>query len=372
VVDGNIKAAGRKHFLFGEKPVYLCNIRYQVRTREINNWQLWFYAKALNSERKPLYQYPAHGPVKTNVSTGYIEDLLFDVITSTALPAGTRDLRVEVRLVAPDQNLTVAVDSTDVEVRDQPAQSSQKAVPAGASQVSFTPIPVTLNFASNQKAGTAFAEEFAGQFGATAATSVLAKVSDFYWEFIPLKRYWAVYDTLQDGTFSATVSFAYDPASDFPAAPGFNEDSLVVAGLNPLSEELEALPSTLNKATRTITTAYTKFFDTYVVASKSTVIITEVSSRPNTGVPEHFALEQNYPNPFNPVTSIQYAVGRDRFVSLKVYDILGREMATLVNERKPAGKYRMSFDANGLPSGVYFIKMRAGEFAATKKMLLMR
>jgi hypothetical protein len=92
--------------------------------------------------------------------------------------------------------------------------------------------------------------------------------------------------------------------------------------------------------------------------------------------PAAFALSQNYPNPFNPVTTIQFSVGASGgspvLVTLKVYDVLGKEVATLENERKPAGNYRVNFEGNGLPSGVYFVKMHAGEFIATRKMLLIR
>ncbi len=96
--------------------------------------------------------------------------------------------------------------------------------------------------------------------------------------------------------------------------------------------------------------------------------------------PASFELLQNYPNPFNPVTSIQYSVGSHQLVSLKVYDVNGREVATLVNERKAPGFYRVRFDAGKLASGVYFVKMRTGDlstgsgqrFAATRKILFMR
>jgi hypothetical protein len=105
----------------------------------------------------------------------------------------------------------------------------------------------------------------------------------------------------------------------------------------------------------------------------------EIQITPTTSVAEHsgsapvsFALLQNYPNPFNPVTSIQYSVSSDQFVSLKVYDVLGNEVATLVDEKKPAGFYRVSFDAKGLASGVYFYRLRAGDFSATRKLLLVR
>jgi hypothetical protein len=102
---------------------------------------------------------------------------------------------------------------------------------------------------------------------------------------------------------------------------------------------------------------------------------TEVTAREEIA-PAAFELKQNYPNPFNPVTSIQFSVGANggspEQVSLKVYDMNGREVATLVNELKPAGVHRVEFEAKDLPSGVYFYQLRAGEFVATRKLLLLR
>ena len=90
--------------------------------------------------------------------------------------------------------------------------------------------------------------------------------------------------------------------------------------------------------------------------------------------PTSFKLSQNYPNPFNPTTRIKYSipVGVQRAVQLKVYDILGREVATLVNETKSAGNYEATFNASSLASGVYFYRLRAGKFVQTKKMILLR
>jgi len=89
--------------------------------------------------------------------------------------------------------------------------------------------------------------------------------------------------------------------------------------------------------------------------------------------PATFRLYQNYPNPFNPTTSIQYAIGSRHFVSLKVYDILGKEIATLVNEEKLAGEYKAVWDASTLSSGIYLYQLRVGaNFMQTKKMILMR
>ena len=87
-------------------------------------------------------------------------------------------------------------------------------------------------------------------------------------------------------------------------------------------------------------------------------------------IPDRFTLEQNYPNPFNPSTSIQYALGSMQYVSLKIYDVLGNEVATLVNEEKSAGDYEINYNALQLSSGIYFYKLQAGSFVETKKMIL--
>jgi hypothetical protein len=85
-----------------------------------------------------------------------------------------------------------------------------------------------------------------------------------------------------------------------------------------------------------------------------------------------FKLEQNYPNPFNPTTTLKFTTGKFSFVTLKVYDILGNEVTTLVNEEKQPGNYRVEFNASGLTSGIYFYKIKAGNFVRTGKMLLLK
>ena len=89
-------------------------------------------------------------------------------------------------------------------------------------------------------------------------------------------------------------------------------------------------------------------------------------------IPTVFKLEQNYPNPFNPSTKIKFAVPEKSNVLIKVYDILGSEVATLVNEEMDAGWYENNFNAAGLSSGVYLFRMEAGSYVSTKKMILLR
>ncbi|MEQ8192799.1 MAG: T9SS type A sorting domain-containing protein, partial [Candidatus Eremiobacterota bacterium] len=89
-----------------------------------------------------------------------------------------------------------------------------------------------------------------------------------------------------------------------------------------------------------------------------------------TGIVRDYSLEQNYPNPFNPNTNISYSIKEEGLVTLKVYDVLGKEIAVLVNENKPAGIYEVSFNASNLPSGMYIYKLQSGSFTDVKKMLL--
>jgi hypothetical protein len=92
----------------------------------------------------------------------------------------------------------------------------------------------------------------------------------------------------------------------------------------------------------------------------------------STKIPTDYTLSQNYPNPFNPITNIKFDIPKASFVKLIVYDLLGRELRTLVNEQLKAGTYKADWDASEFPSGVYFYKLSAGDFTETKKMVLVK
>ena len=89
-------------------------------------------------------------------------------------------------------------------------------------------------------------------------------------------------------------------------------------------------------------------------------------------VPNKFVLSQNYPNPFNPSTKISYQIMKDGFVTLKVYDVLGKLAKTLISEYQKSGIYNLTFTASDLPSGIYFYQLRAANFTSTKKMQLVK
>ncbi len=89
-------------------------------------------------------------------------------------------------------------------------------------------------------------------------------------------------------------------------------------------------------------------------------------------IPKSFLLEQNYPNPFNPSTKIKFNISKSGFTTLKVFNLLGNEISTLLNKDIPAGNYELAFNASELPTGVYFYMLQSGEFVQTKKMILLR
>ena len=114
-------------------------------------------------------------------------------------------------------------------------------------------------------------------------------------------------------------------------------------------------------------------FSDYLDASLTNNTLTEISTPPNTDTRiATLLLFQNYPNPFNPSTSISFSLPSESFVTLKVFDILGREVAVLVSEKLPAGNHTQQWHAKNLPSGVYIYRLQAGTFTQTRKLVLLK
>ena len=109
----------------------------------------------------------------------------------------------------------------------------------------------------------------------------------------------------------------------------------------------------------------------FLTVADDSTLLTPVEEEFET-LPDEYTLSQNYPNPFNPLTTIRYSVPQIELVTLKVFDVLGSEVAILVNEEKPVGNYEVEFDANSLPSGVYLYQLKAGSYVETRKMILLR
>jgi len=101
-------------------------------------------------------------------------------------------------------------------------------------------------------------------------------------------------------------------------------------------------------------------------------VLPTILSVENSNTPLFYNISQNYPNPFNPITRISYQIPEPAFVSIKVYDVLGKEIETLVNVEKIAGNYGVDFDGSELTSGIYFYRITAGNFSETKKMILLK
>ena len=95
-------------------------------------------------------------------------------------------------------------------------------------------------------------------------------------------------------------------------------------------------------------------------------------NQPPNLLPAEYSLSQNYPNPFNPVTTIEFFIPKSEFVDLRIHDILGKEIETLVSEVVPGGSHKVSFNAKNLPSNINFYKITAGNFTQINKMLLIR
>jgi hypothetical protein len=101
--------------------------------------------------------------------------------------------------------------------------------------------------------------------------------------------------------------------------------------------------------------------------TSQTIGITQINS-----IVKEFTLSQNYPNPFNPTTNINFSIPKSEYVSLRVYDMLGREVKSLVSQNLTQGEYQVNFDASGLASGMYYYSLRAGENVSVKKMVLVK
>ena len=119
------------------------------------------------------------------------------------------------------------------------------------------------------------------------------------------------------------------------------------------------------------------FFGTSLGYILGDLSLTGIQTGKGTSGPDKYTLSQNYPNPFNPITRIEYTIpnnerGNNSFVQLKIYDLLGREVRTLVNNYQKAGSYRVDFNGANLPSGVYFYRLQAGNYIQTRKLILMK
>jgi len=178
------------------------------------------------------------------------------------------------------------------------------------------------------------------------------------------------YDKLTFKNYGAEKSYDLRSIYAVPGAGAFFLNTDISLGANtshqivPMWEDLVNTPVTIyvdNGIDGTID-------DTLMLKNQ----ITNVEDQGNLYIPKEYKLEQNYPNPFNPTTTIKYSIPKESFVTLKVYNLIGEEVATLVNKEQAIGNYQVEFNATSLPSGIYFARITANEFTQVVKMILLK
>jgi Tol biopolymer transport system component len=211
-----------------------------------------------------------------------------------------------------------------------------------------------------------------GQFLAFSKTTLSSGGGDeiFIWH--------RVLDTLFQITDNTPVNKEWGPEwSPFinsPIWPTLSQNTAQIISGDSISIEIsvdaDSLPYAFHTASVTI---YNAVNNNPLAAIPINLFYRQASDvEVETELPRTYSLYQNYPNPFNPTTTIKYQIPDLSFVTIKVYDVLGNEVATLVNKEKPTGSYEVEFNATALPSGVYFYRLQAGSFVETKKMVLMK
>lgn len=167
-----------------------------------------------------------------------------------------------------------------------------------------------------------------------------------------------------------TIEYIYGPATNNPAATGSVGETDTLGGSGHLYSITPG--STCGTTTFSQTVCNDAAAYNFTAGTRYTFDCPTGIQPISQGIPHTYQLEQNYPNPFNPATEIKYSIPKLGLVKLVVYDILGREVKTLVNEMKQPGNYEIKFDGQNYASGVYFYKIEAGDFTAVKKMVLVK
>jgi hypothetical protein len=173
--------------------------------------------------------------------------------------------------------------------------------------------------------------------------------------------------TANGSGFIATLTLSYTDAE--VRAAGLKNGDANLRAYRRSGSDWALVGGAVDTAANTVTVGGVTEFSDWAVRDPSDTLVTGVHMNPE--LPGEIRLQQNYPNPFNPATVISYQLSTVSEVKLMVYDVLGREVRTLVDEVKPAGGYTVSFDAAGVASGVYFYRLIAGQFVGTRKMVLM-
>ncbi|GEM_PF-2802038 len=203
--------------------------------------------------------------------------------------------------------------------------------------------------------------------GTTSVTTI--KVDRFTLAFGPN-------DGIADSSRNLRIAYSLDSLAHWTSlGPVIVPDTSIMARIPPRYFTSDSLATADNLTMTDVGTGGTSIYIAFARATgtiDNTLVGTTTGITEKNLVPSAYALSQNYPNPFNPSTNFSYQVGKLSFVSVKIYDVLGREVATLVNESKQAGTYPATWNATGFGSGIYFCKMQSGSFTDTKKILLVK
>ena len=171
-------------------------------------------------------------------------------------------------------------------------------------------------------------------------------------------------------SFSATLKFKYSD-EDFAAA-GISESDITIAYFNKNISKWEVMTTQIDPINN-IASAEVNHFSLWALTSKNEELITGVEEEIEESiVPSDYGISQNYPNPFNPTTTIEYSVPKTGFINILVYNILGQKVATLVDEVKSVGNYKIQWNAQGLASGIYVYRLKSDSKVMTKKMILIK
>jgi hypothetical protein len=185
---------------------------------------------------------------------------------------------------------------------------------------------------------------------------------------------WTLPNVPVAGNYGITFGFKlfYDhPKTQYVSVNGVRTDTVVFDATSSSSWLEKSINVNLTKAMNTVQMELFwgwMYLDYLAVPSSFVAVSVKNSSE----APDVYSLEQNYPNPFNPATTIRYSLAQPGQVKLRVYDLLGRLVATLVDDKQNAGVYNVPFDARNTASGLYFYRIEAGEFTQVKKMLVLK
>jgi hypothetical protein len=279
-VDGDGDRRGMPGYLLtGEKARVKLDVRHGIEDPAAMNWSVVAtQAEALNSDDFALATLQmTPSPMLGGLAEGSALNKNLTLVSDLTLPAGTVLLDFAVDLKT-SVGVTVARENVQIPVRSA-EHTISKTIPAGASTTSFSPAAIRLKVDANTNQFLTKLSQFVGNAKSQQRSLPAERPIEHRraaraveeTELIPIERYWGIYDTMTSGTLSATLEFTYDPATDFPDDPAFDEDTLTAAAINPLTGKLEVLPSTLDKGANTVETAYDGFFDTWTLVSQTVV-----------------------------------------------------------------------------------------------------